>query len=249
MGLLRYFCSGDRRKVAYLMPKAICCFFLFVCGLLISDACNAQFRNSPKRLIKRVEKYSCPILFRSNDTQGIGVKVGDPIGVTYKNYFRKRFAFEVAVGFAAAGFYSNFLEEEFLNLNPADFEGDSLIFLNRDIRTSAALQLRIIMHNPLPAGITGDTGVDWYVGLGINTRYLDVEYQFQVVDNLDPIDLNVQESREDFFLYGPEAILGLEYAIRRLRVTSFIEGSYFLNLDQIDSDTRFYGAMGFRYIF
>ena len=221
-------------------------FFLW---LFLSNDTYAQLRKAPKRYIRKIEKYSCPIVTTTDARHGVGLKVGDPIGITYKTYFLERFAFEVVGGLPTGGLYANFIIDEFPSLEFSGFEGDSLLYISHDIRSSAAIQARFLFHSPLPSGITGETGVDWYVGFGFSFRYLGVRYQFQNVESSDPTAFELGEGDQDFFLQGPEVTLGFEYAIPNLPLTAFAEGNSFFVLGSIDPDIRFYGGLGLRYNF
>jgi hypothetical protein len=231
-----------------MLKKGLYIIFLLLWLFLVTDA-HAQLRKAPRRIIRKVEKYSCPIIVKTDASHGIGIKIGDPIGLTYKAYFLDRLGFEIVAGIPTGGLYANFIIDEFNNLEFEGFEGDSLLYISHDIGASAALQARFLLHNPLPSGITGETGVDWYVGIGFSLRFLDVTYQFQNVSSGDPTDFELGEANEKFFLQGPEITLGFEYALNNLPLTAFAEGNVFLSLGSVSTDLRFLGGLGLRYNF
>ncbi len=94
--------------------------------LLTGLEASAQYKGvSKKSAIKRVEKYACPVVRKIKAKMGIGAKVGDPVGLTLKVYFLKRFAVETVVGYTTSGLYAEFIRERFR----ADPQFDTLRYL------------------------------------------------------------------------------------------------------------------------
>ena len=204
----------------------------------------AQYRGiSKKSAIRKSERYTCPVIRRSKATMGIGAKVGDPVGITYKVYFLKRFGFETVLGYTTSGLYTEFIRNEFRT----DPQFDSLRYLSHSNRFSLSGQARLVVHNPLPEAISGEVGIDWYFGLGWNVRTLKVEYTFDTGDD-NPISYMVGKQTVTHVLYGPDVILGFEYVLPDLPVAAFAEVGMFYDL-AIINEFKFEGGLGVRYNF
>lgn len=204
----------------------------------------AQYRKlSKKSTIKRVERYSCPVVKKFKARQGVGLKVGDPIGLTYKLYFLKRFAFEMVVGQTTSGLYTDFIRQSFF-LNPdfSDFD-----YIGHSIKISPSGQFRVLVHNPLPAGVTGEVGIDWYVGFGLNVKTLKVDYTFEAGET--PVDFEIRSMIVTYTLLGPEAVLGFEYVLPNQPLSAFAEIGGFFDIKDENSKPRFQGGLGVRYNF
>lgn len=218
----------------------ITAFLFLVAGF---DA-SAQYRKlSKKSSIKGVERYSCPVVRRTKASMGIGVKVGDPVGNTFKVYFLKRFAFEAVVGNTTSGLYSQFIREQF----EVDPQFDTLRYLGHAKRFSVSGQARVLIHNPLPEAISGEAGIDWYLGLGWNVRTLKIEYTYDTGDD-SPISYMIGKSTVTHVLYGPDVILGFEYVLPELPLAAFAEAGMFYDI-AIVHEFKFEGGLGLRYIF
>jgi len=223
-----------------------CIQILFICLLLFTTGGNlahAQFLGTKKKVVRRVERYSCPIVRKIEAKQAVGLKVGDPIGVTYKAYLQKRYALEAVLGTTTNGAYIDFIRESFeVNSNFADFG-----YLGHSVNYSVAFQARALVHFPLPAGISGEVGVDWYLGAGINVRVLDIEYVYETGDT--PQDFEIGEVSDTYTLSGPEFIMGFEYLLPDTRFSVFAEGNLFIDTQFAHSEVRLQGGVGARYNF
>jgi len=212
-------------------------FFMLVCLESV-----AQYKKiSSRSQIRRVERYSCPIVQQYDAIMGVGIKVGDPVGITYKLYFLERFAIEILGGYTTSGLYADFIRDQFAEDNP-DYE-----YLGHENRFSPTGQFRILVHNPLPAGITGEAGVDWYIGGGIDVKTIKTEYTFET--GSDPSDFMIDSTVETYVLVGPEAVLGFEYVIPNMPITAFAEGGVFFDLSGNLSGPQLQGGLGVRYNF
>jgi len=196
-----------------------------------------------RKRVKRVFEYSCPVVKKFEALQGVGIKVGDPIGLTYKIYFRQRFAAEVVGGSTTSGLFSDFIIESF----EVDPEYQDFTYIGHENEISPTVQARLLIHSPLPAGITGETGIDWFIGIGYMVRFLRVNYTFESGDN--PVDFMIGNIEETFMLSGPEGILGFEYVLSTIPVTVFVEGGIFIDVQEEISEPRFQGGLGLRYNF
>ncbi len=208
-----------------------------------SQQAQAQFLGTKRKVVRRVEKYSCPIVRKISAKQAVGIKVGDPIGVSYKAYWQNRYALEAVVGTTTNGAYVDFIREGFeANNNFADFG-----YLGHSVNYSVAFQARALVHLPLPAGISGEVGVDWFLGAGYNVRLLDINYVYETGDS--PQNFEIGDVDDTYTIAGPEFIMGFEYLIPQTHLSAFAEANLFLDMQYEHSGVRFQGGVGARYNF
>src|ERR1041384_5316434 len=68
---------------------------------------------------KAKSRVICPIFTNSQyPYQGIGIKLGDPVALSYKYYPNKHFAFGADVGKVASGLYSKYYRKQFAGYLP-----------------------------------------------------------------------------------------------------------------------------------
>jgi hypothetical protein len=170
--------------------------------------------------------------------QGIGVRLGDPMGLTYKMYFRDKKAIEFGLGSASPGWHRNYYEKSF---EARDQYKDSR-YRSHSVQSTIYLQGRYLLHHDIH--IEGMEGkLDWYWGVGGLLKFSKVKYRFQNVENA----LVESDTRNDVD-FGPEGIGGMEYEFQDVPVTIFGEVSLMLEL--VDRPTlRPFAGIGARYNF
>jgi hypothetical protein len=201
----------------------------------------------------------CPIFEESKyPYQGIGIKVGDPLALTYKFYPSKHWAFAVDGGKAASGLYNKYYRGLFENLKKeaiADVLKKDLL-----IDTVGNDQIaRYVTHT-----IPGDwfleakflyqweaekisKGLQLYVGAGWQWRNTSINFEY-IYENGRNESKNARIS-ENRFTYGPVVLLGFEYSYFTLPVSAFIEVEMFTDAFVDPGYQRFQGGVGLRYIF
>jgi len=169
--------------------------------------------------------------------QGIGVRIGDPFGITYKSYFNNKAAIEFTLGTTSANRHGSYHKRSFNNRN----KFDSYRYVDHLVDYTVAIQGRVVWHESFPANVEGR--LDWYWGIGGHLRYSDIDYSF-----FDQLDILRRESDTNFDI-GPEGILGMEYEFLDYPIVGFGEVS--LMGEIIDNPLRFrlFGAIGIRYAF
>lgn len=217
-------------------------FMLGFCASSVAQEYNEVWYWKRKGANRRsVKRYSCPVLESIKSPHAIGVRIGDPIGITYKAWFLDRFGFEVIAGTSLGGVYVNFVRENF-DLNP---DYDTLTYVGHTNNYTASVQARLVMHNPLPEAISGTRGVDWYIGIGAMYRIIDVNYTYEA--GIDLVNFEIGSFDEQLSVAGPEGILGFEYLLPGTQYSAFGEGGVFYDLLNDNSEVRFQGGVGLRY--
>jgi len=170
---------------------------------------------------------------------GIGLRLGEPFGITYKRYLSDYKALEFIIG-RNYNLGSGFYRRDFNNTN--NFNG--LAYVGHTVDVAFAFQARWLSHvDFLDDHIEGMKG---YYGLGALMGYNRVDY---LVDNIEvPGVLLFEETRNNFDL-GAEAIAGVEYTLYNFPVSFFGEVSLYTEIADNPFRFRLLGAIGARYNF
>ncbi|MGK7396520.1 MAG: hypothetical protein ACNS62_18215 [Candidatus Cyclobacteriaceae bacterium M3_2C_046] len=167
---------------------------------------------------------------------GIGLRIGDPFGISYKQYLDQGRALEINFGSTAPGLYSSYFRDAYRDIS----EFDDFVYEGHSINYALALQGRLLFHNQFPENIDG---LEWYWGLGAQMQLVGVEYQYRLPNNRIEYD-----NRVDIAL-GPDVILGTEYKIPDVPLAAFIDLNLFMELIDNPFRFRFQGGIGIRYNF
>lgn len=219
-------------------------FLLFPLFLNLSaTVCEAQRpvrkRTSVRMPYNRKMKIICPIFIPNEyPYQGIGIKVGDPLAVTYKLYATSFLAMEIAVGHGASFLYQKFYETNFSNFPSLD----TLNYLSHSVESDFGGQFRLMIHNE----IRSIEGLDVYLGGGYQFRNAQILYRYNDLANGSTTEV---ESSRTQFINGPEVFLGLELANFAIPISVFVETNMFFILDLEGLGPRFQAVAGVRYIF
>lgn len=170
--------------------------------------------------------------------QGIGIRLGDPVGITYKQYLLHDRAVEFGLGSAAPGWHHGYYRNSFESRDAyQDYR-----YTSHRVQSILFLQGRYLLHNDIYVqNMEGKW--DWYWGVGAMLKVAKVSYKYQDID--PPFDSSDDYSDIDF---GPEGIIGMEYTFQDVPVSVFGEVSLLLEL--VNRLTlQPYGGVGARYNF
>lgn len=170
--------------------------------------------------------------------QGIGIRLGDPMGVTYKRYFGNTRAVEFGLGSAGLGWHDGYYKNSF----EARDKYDGYRYRSHTVENTLYLQGRYLLHYNIDVrDIEGKW--DWYWGVGGLLKFSKVKYRFY--DDIPPFQETDTDNDIDF---GPEGIIGMEYTFKDAPITIFGEVS--LMFEMVDRVTlRTFGGAGARYNF
>jgi len=202
--------------------------------LLITGSAFGQMHKKKKRKERDV---ICPFNYHDKlISHGLGARIGDPLGLTYKIYYKRRIALEFTGGIGFSGLYAPIHRDKFLLIEKyQDFE-----YIAHEVDHSYAHQGRIILHNNFP----GYHRLDWYVGLGYHVRWYQLRYVFNFEDEDNRQDVG-SDTFNDFDL-GPELALGFEYDYPNVPLTVFAEGGAFYNAEGVKNFWRIQAGLGVR---
>jgi hypothetical protein len=176
--------------------------------------------------------------FAQQYKNAIGLRLGDPAGVTFKMYGAKNSAIEINAGSTSAGLWGGYYRNSFgLFSKYKDF-----FYVGHTVNTTLVLQGRYLKHNDLGTGIEGK--FDWYYGFGGALRLANIDYTYRETQN-GPL----LRSNSNNISIGPEAIIGLEYLFQDAPVSVFIEASLMMEIITRPFTPWSFGAIGVRYNF
>lgn len=177
------------------------------------------------------------ISYAQQYNQGIGLRVGDPLGVTWKVYLPERAAVEVNFGTTSRNWHSSYYRDTFNGLD----RYDGFRYSSHDVRYTLALQGRYLLHHSFPANVEGR--LDWYWGVGGQLRLSKVDYTYFTQEMV----LN-SDTKNNLDL-GPEGILGAEYELQDYPIVTFGEVSLLGEIVDKPFRFRLFAALGVRYAF
>lgn len=170
--------------------------------------------------------------------QGIGLRLGDPMGLTYKKYLDRSHAIELGFGTAGPGWDDAYYRNSF----DARDKYEAYRYRSHRVSNTLYLQARYLLHNPIHVqDLEGKW--DWYWGLGGVLKISKVRYHY---DKSEPPfdDYDVYNDLD----FGPEGIIGTEYTFQGIPLTVFGEVSLMLEIvDRIALQP--FGGAGVRYNF
>lgn len=189
----------------------------------------------------------CPIFQNSEyPYQGIGLKMGDPVALTYKFYPNEHWSFAVDAGKAASGLYSKYYRRVFHEYLPDTLQGDEQIdYLSHTTTADWLIEAKFLYQWSIDKI---SPGVQVYVGLGWQWRMTKIGYTYTYADS-DFDENEVGNFDVERFTYGPVGVLGFEYSYFSLPVSAFIEVEGFMDALLDPGYKRFQGGIGLRYIF
>lgn len=172
--------------------------------------------------------------------QAIGLRIGVPIGITYKRYLPKDRAIEFGIGTASTGWNSNYYKNSFKDAG----RYDNYDYRSQKIHGTVYFQGRYLFHYNIP--IEGMEGkLDWYWGVGAVIKVATVDYTYQ--NKTSPF--NVERDTRTDIDFGPEGIAGMEYTFQDIPLAVFGEISLMLEFADRPLTFRTFGAAGVRFNF
>jgi hypothetical protein len=169
----------------------------------------------------------------------VSVRLGVPVGLTYKTYITKRAALEFGIGGASPTWSKHY----YINSFNAISKYENFKYIDHKLQNTIYLQGRYLKDFPIPT--TGMEGaLNWYCGFGGVVKFAKVTYRYTNVDAVPPTQT---DERLDIN-FGPEAILGFEYWLEDTPFSFYAEGSAMLEIfDRVTG--RGFAAVGVRFHF
>ena len=153
--------------------------------------------------------------------RSLGLRLGYPLGITYKAYIQSNHAVEFLLGTAPGGWNSHYYEKSFSKYN--DF--DNAHYLSHHVKTTVYLQGRYLFQYNIPVdGMEGK--LDWYWGAGAMLKLASVQYKYRLSE---PPTTDYFKTVTDID-FGPEFMGGMEYTFEDVPITLFGEVSILMEL-------------------
>ena len=176
---------------------------------------------------------------QQNKDWGIGLRLGDPLGLSVKKYLAPRKAIEFNIGRTWRYNYSN----AFYRHN--DYNRDFYDYEWHNNRSSVSLQARYLIHKPLR--LKEVPGLEWYYGAGAQFRFFSVEYRYRY--DGPGKSRGYYTDRVTHTDFGVDGIIGLEYSWRNVPITVFTDINLFLEILDDPFLPHLQGGVGGRYYF
>lgn len=236
-----------------LAALAIVLFLVTTSECFSQEARHTKLKKSAKNRSYRAPSISkaksrviCPIFEQSEyPYQALGLKLGDPVAVTYKYYPNKSWAFGADVGKVASGLYSKYYRKQFAAYLPDTLSGEETIkYLSHRALQDWYVEAKFLYQWDAEKI---SPGLQLYAGLGFQWRSTKLEYDYIYEDGLFENELG--KFKRSRFTYGPSAIVGFEYSYFSLPLSAFIEIEWFTDALLDPGYNRFQGGVGLRYVF
>jgi hypothetical protein len=175
--------------------------------------------------------------------RSIGLRLGEPFSVTFKDYISDNFSFELMLG--SGGVNGNsYYQRDFDNNPPSS----SAFYLSHRAKKGISLHGRIAYNEDLTDAFGIEQGyLLGYGGAGAQLRTTSITYNYSTGNPQNPTSI-AQEDRTNMD-FGPEVFLGAEYYFSDLPLNIFVEGGIFLELLDRLGHIKGQGGIGIRYIF
>jgi hypothetical protein len=184
----------------------------------------------------------------SSPGYGIGVRLGDPTGISLKKYMKGK-ALELIVGRSymfngGRGYYNRRFDHRF-----EDWHRDYPQY--RDLQYvgySRSFPISFQLHYLFQKDLKGIDNLQWYWGLGAQFRFQKYYFDYQYKLDGSPKWIHARERVTDLD-FGLDGILGLEYKMANVPLSFFGEVDLFMEV--ADNPFAFWlqGGVGIRYNF
>jgi len=169
---------------------------------------------------------------------GVGLRVGEPLGLTVKRYLPQGRAWEFNLG--SSGIYGYNHQKAFYRYNR--FSGYE--YRRHYLQSALGVQLRYLVHRDM--GLAEVPGLEWYYGVGGQLRSYQIDYEYRVrIDN----DWEPVQERVNNIDLGVDGIVGMEYSWKEVPLTVFLDMNLFLEVADTPLVIHFQGGTGVRYYF
>ncbi|RIW13943.1 hypothetical protein D0X99_14075 [Algoriphagus lacus] len=182
-----------------------------------------------------------PILSLAQE-RGAGIRIGEPISLTYKDFIEDYLSYEVMLGGGGIN-GSDYYKKDFESNPPAS----NAFYLGHSASRGVSINFRMALHEDITDVFEITQGyLLGYAGAGVQLRTTNLEYSY--VLNTNNPNQPVQLEERTNFDFGPEAFGGAEYYFDETPISVFAEIGLFVELiDRINLKGQ--GGIGVRYLF
>lgn len=174
--------------------------------------------------------------------RGVGIRIGEPFSITYKDFFDDYFSWEVMLGSGGVN-GGNYYQRDFENNPPAS----NAFYVSNSAKKGVSLHGRIAYHDDFTDMFDISQGyLLGYVGAGVQLRSTRITYTYTQGQVGSGAMMSEERSNIDF---GPELYGGGEYYFDEVPISVFAEIGFFLELLDRVGHIKGQGGIGVRYLF
>lgn len=173
--------------------------------------------------------------------RGVGIRLGEPLSITYKDFISEYISIEGMIGVAGINGASYYQKDFESNLPESN-----AFYISHNAQRGVSFNVRGAYHEDITDvfGIT-EGYLLAYGGAGIQLRTTKVTYAY-ADGQTSSLAKNDSRTNVDF---GPEAFVGVEYYFDDVPISIFGEAGFFLELIDRIGNIKGQGGIGVRYIF
>lgn len=220
----------------------------FILLLVYSLGCHAQWLSSENNFPLTSENYARPSVENAfapeakNYNWGVGLRLGDPFGLSVKRFWKKNTALEFNFGQTGWGYKANNRFDDFNGFN-------NYRYIDSRGSYAVSFQAHYLMYTPFKDRDL--RGLSWYWGFGAQVIAYSVDYlyEYRIVTRNGNQRTETRWERGVDVDFGGDAVLGLEYPFPGTDFDVF--GDVMLYLEILDAPffARAQGGIGVRYNF
>jgi hypothetical protein len=181
---------------------------------------------------------------------GLGVRLGDPSGITLKKYFG-RSALELSLGRTYLWNHGRWYDRRFDDwYRDQHFGYRDFQYLGYHSSPPIGVQLHYLIHNGFRrSGENGLEGLTWYYGFGAQFRFQTFYYSYRYkVEGRPDWFYEDGESVTDLDI-GADGVIGLEYNFKNAPLSLFADATLFMEVIDDPFIFRLQGGLGLRFNF
>jgi hypothetical protein len=239
------------------MKKIYIALFLLLTLLGVQDACSQK--TSSKKTSSKKSKGSTEMGSSATKNWGVGLRVGDPLGLTIKKYFGDKFAVEFNLGktfFWGSGYdgYYRYNDGKYGGPYPYYTNGNPYYgnpvpgnpYYNNgyyfyDPR-AVSMQLHLLSQKSIPSV----KGLQLYFGAGPQLRVLTYRYGYYYNTNQGPLFYSDVYRQVGI---GLDGIFGTEYTFSGVPLTVFADINLYAEIAPVPLWLGIQGGIGARFNF
>lgn len=181
---------------------------------------------------------------------GIGVRFGDPSGITVKKYFAKS-ALELSVGRTYWLYHRGWYDRRFVAwYDEQKFGYKEFQYIGYSASPPIGVQLHYLIRKPISSvGEETTSGLEWYFGFGGQVRYQTFFFDYRYKLEGSPDWFYATGGRVTDLDIGPDGVIGLEYIFHEVPLAVFLDATLFMEIVDAPFIFWFQGGIGGRYNF
>ncbi|MBT1704692.1 hypothetical protein [Chryseosolibacter indicus] len=167
---------------------------------------------------------------------GVGIRLGDPLGVSAKKYLANGKALEFNIG--QSSYWGYDYRDRFYD----DRDFRDYYYLGHRKNSAISIQGHLLFQKDFPNA----QGLQWYWGVGPQLRFNTFTYRYRYSERNTWVHVSEKVTDVDF---GVDGVIGLEYHIPGAPLSAFADINLLLEL--ADDPFNFFGqgGIGIRYNF